>query len=756
MTSPDTDTITDGSSFTTYALTAYRDYAMSVITNRAIPSLSDGQKPVHRRLLFAMNEMRLLRSPSHIKSARVVGDVIGKLHPHGDVAVYEAMVRMAQDFSLRYPLVDGQGNFGSRDGDPSAAMRYTEARLMPIAELLLAEIGEGTVDFRDNYDGSTQEPIELPARLPFVLLNGATGIAVGLTTDIPSHNLCEVADAAIALAHNPDLDDDAILDIIKAPDFPTGAQIITPLSTIRDIYRSGRGSVRVRARWEVEELARGEWRIAITELPLNVSPSMIMAEIEDIVNPQPSGGSDKGHKRAQGSDAKAPLKALILSLVESIRDETGKDASLRLVIEPKSRRTDPKQIIDLLLAHTSLEANVSINFTVIDRMGNAACMPLASILREWVTFRIETIRRRTQFRLDNCNRRIHILEGRQLVILNIDDVIHLIRNSDEPKPALMDAYGLSEIQADDILDMPLRRLARLAGIELEQELGEKRSLRDSLLALLSDDVALRALLIDELTHDKGEYGDARRTLLEEATSMSPKAISIPVSNDPVTVVVSRNGWVRTRSGHDVDLKSITYKTGDSYWKSFACTTANNLAVLDNFGQVYTVAVSAIPGGKGDGVPLSASISLPNGAHIIDVLCAPDPQRCLVASSAGYGFVTTFGDLFTRHKSGKALLSVTSPGEPLPLLPLSADDPSVALLSSDNRLLVIDSNEVNVLTKGKGVKLISLSPGATLTLCTAPSDPALGVKSDAIEHCRGSRATKGTVLHKGRGARQLSL
>jgi topoisomerase-4 subunit A len=739
---------------TLYTDTAYLDYSMSVITNRAIPSLSDGQKPVHRRILYAMHEMHLLRSPGHIKSARVVGNVIGQWHPHGDVAVYEAMVRMAQDFSLRYPLVDGQGNFGSRDGDGAAAMRYTEARLTPIAELLLSELEEGTVDFRNNYDGSAREPVTLPARLPFVLLNGATGIAVGLSTDIPSHNLNEIVDACVALINDPSLSDDALLDIIPGPDFATGAQIITPPSVIRDIYRVGRGTLRVRARWTIEELARGDWRIVIYELPPNVAASTVMSEIEHIVNPQAAQGQDKGKGR---SGDRSPLKPLLLSLIENIRDESGKDAAMRLVIEPKSRRTDPQQIIDLLLAHTSLEANVAVNCTIIDSTGNAPCMPLADILRQWVAFRISTVRRRTQFRLDNTERRIHILEGRALVILHIDEVIRIIRNSDDPKVALIEAFGLSEVQADDILDMPLRRLARLAGIELDAELASKRSMRDDLVTLLNNDSALRELIVTELRADQATYGDARRTVLEAATSMSARAVSVPVVSDPVTVIVSAHGWARTRSGHDIDVTAIDYKTGDSYWHHFQCSTSDSLAVLDSTGQVYSISVSAIPGGKGDGVPLTSLISLTPGAHIVDVLYAPDDTKCLVVSDAGYGFVTPFGGLATRHKSGKVLLTLSNGAQPLPMVALPGDDPEVALVSSDNRMLVISTSSINELAKGKGVKLMQLAPQTRLIQCALVSSADLAVAGDVIDHCRGSRATKGVVLRTTRGGRyQLPL
>jgi topoisomerase-4 subunit A len=632
-------------------------------------------------------------------------------------------------------------------------MRYTEARLLPIADLLLSELGEDAVDFRDNYDGTMQEPVELPARLPIVLLNGASGIAVGLSTDIPSHNLREVSNAAIAIVANPTISDADIYEILRAPDFATGAQIITSLDTIRQIYMNGRGTLRVRSRWEIEQLAKGDWRIVITELPPNVSTSMVLAEIEHLVNPNPGNGA--GEKRKRGGGESSPMKAAILSLIDGIRDESGKDASVRLVIEPKTRRVDPDAVMKLLLAHTSLESNVSVNFTVIDTEGNAQCMPVATILRSWVDFRLVTIRRRSQFRLANLDRRIHILEGRQIVLLNIDDVIHTIRNADDPKPALQIRFALSDVQAEDILDMPLRRLARLAGIEIERELDQRRGERDEMVSLLGDESKLRALAVEEITADRDKYGDDRRTLLEEAEALSTSRIALPVSNDPVTVVLSKNGWVRTRSGHEVALDSLTYKNGDSYWQSFPCSTGDTLAILDSTGQIYNIPVSALPGGKGDGVPLVAQISITSNASIVDVWIIQPDTLCLVASNAGYGYLTESANLLTKMKGGKALLTLPSGASPLPISSVPSPDSELGLLSSDNRLLVIPASSVNHLPKGKGVKLIELTPGATMETAVPLPTKTLSVNDVLLEQCRGRRVSKGKVV-KGGGKRQMSL
>ncbi len=546
----------DGEALTlsTFAERAYLDYAISVVKGRALPDVCDGQKPVQRRILYAMNELGLNSTAKPRKSAAVVGDVLGKLHPHGDQSVYDALVRMAQDFSLRYPLIDGQGNFGSRDGDGAAAMRYTEARLTPIAKLLMDEIGMGTVDFQPNYDGSTEEPKLLPARLPMVLLNGASGIAVGLATEIPSHNLAEVAKAAVAMIRDPKMTHAELMAIIPGPDFPGGGQIITPPSQIQDMYASGRGSMKVRARWKIEELARGQWQAVVTELPPGTSSQKVLEEIEELTNPKIKLG-----KKALSPDQVA-LKALILNSLDTIRDESGRAAPVRLVFEPKSKNQDQTEFMLMLLAHTSLESSTSINLVMIGGDGRPRQKGLGDILREWIDFRFETVTRRTGYKLGKVKDRIHILEGREAILLNIDKVIQIIRNSDEPKAALIEAFKLSERQADDILEIRLRQLARLETIKIQQELAELRKEEKSLQDLLDNPGSMKRAIIREIEADAKQFGDARRTLIEEAQ----KAVAEQkVVDEPVTVIISEKGWVRARTGIGHDAAQFTFKAGDT-------------------------------------------------------------------------------------------------------------------------------------------------------------------------------------------------
>lgn len=514
----------------TFAERAYLDYAISVVKGRALPDVCDGQKPVQRRILFAMNELGLNSTAKPRKSAAVVGDVLGKLHPHGDQSVYDALVRMAQDFSLRYPLIDGQGNFGSRDGDGAAAMRYTEARLTPIAKLLMEEIDMGTVDFQPNYDGSTEEPKLLPSRLPFVLLNGASGIAVGMATEIPSHNLREVATAAVAIIRNPKLTHEELMAIVPGPDFPGGGQIITSPTAISDIYRSGRGSVKVRATWKIEDMARGQWQAVVTELPHGTSSQRVLEEIEELTNPKIKLG-----KKSLSPDQLA-LKQIMLSMLDTVRDESGREAAVRLVFEPKSKNQDPTEFTNMLLAHTSLETSVSINLVMIGGDGRPRQKSLGDILREWIDFRFTTITRRSQFKLQKVNDRIHILEGREAILLNIDKVIKIIRESDEPKPALMDAFRLSERQADDILEIRLRQLARLETIKIQQELAELRSEKSTLQDLLDNPSSMKRLVIKEIEADEKQFGDARRTLIEVAEKAT---VETKVIDEPVTLHVPK-------------------------------------------------------------------------------------------------------------------------------------------------------------------------------------------------------------------------
>ncbi|HRO61025.1 MAG TPA: DNA topoisomerase IV subunit A, partial [Burkholderiaceae bacterium] len=497
-----------------YAERAYLDYAVSVVKGRALPDVCDGQKPVQRRILHAMNEMGLGPSAKPVKSARVVGDLLGRFHPHGDVAAYDAMVRMAQGFTLRYPLIDGQGNFGSRDGDGAAAMRYTEARLTRHAELLLSEIDEGTVDFVPNYDGSTQEPRLLPARLPFVLLNGASGIAVGMATEIPPHNLREVAAACVLLLKNPQATLDELLALMPGPDFPGGGQIISAPSDIRDIYEGGRGSLKMRAKHRFEDLARGQWQLVITELPHGVSAQRILEEIEEITNPKVKAG-----KKSLSAE-QLQLKQGMLAVLDSVRDESGKEAAVRLVLEPRSSRIDQSELLNTLLAQTSLESSVPMNLVMIGADGRPRQKPLTGILIEWCAFRVETVTRRSRHRLAKIDDRIHILEGRQLVLLNIDEVIRIIRESDDPKPALIAAFGLSDRQAEDILEIRLRQLARLEAIRIEKELTGLHVDKRGLEALLASPAAMKRQVIKEIESDAKQYGDDRRTLIEAAERAS--------------------------------------------------------------------------------------------------------------------------------------------------------------------------------------------------------------------------------------------
>ncbi|HJV52696.1 MAG TPA: DNA topoisomerase IV subunit A, partial [Noviherbaspirillum sp.] len=572
----------DGEALTlaTFAERAYLDYAISVVKGRALPDVADGQKPVQRRILYAMHDLGLNSTAKPRKSAAVVGDVLGKLHPHGDQSVYDALVRMAQDFSLRYPLIDGQGNFGSRDGDGAAAMRYTEARLTPISKLLLDEIDMGTVDFQPNYDGTAQEPKLLPARLPFVLLNGASGIAVGLATEIPSHNLTEVAKAAVAMIRNPKMTHAELMEFIPGPDFPGGGQIITPASAIAEMYESGRGTLKVRARWKIEDLARGQWQAVVTELPPGTSSQKVLEEIEELTNPKVKAG-----KKSLLPEQLAQ-KQMILSVLDTVRDESGKDAPVRLVFEPKSKNQDQTEFMNILLANTSLESGASINLVMIGGDGRPRQKGLGQILREWIDFRFVTITRRTQFRLQKVDDRIHILEGREAVLLNIDKVIKIIRESDEPKPALMQAFRLSDRQAEDILEIRLRQLARLEAIKIQQELSELRKEKETLHDLLDNPASMKKLVIKEIEGDAKQFGDARRTLIKEAERAS---IEQKVIDEPVTVVISQKGWVRARTGHGHDPAQFTFKAGDSLYGTFECRTVDALLAFGSNGRIYSVA-----------------------------------------------------------------------------------------------------------------------------------------------------------------------
>ncbi|MDR5738860.1 DNA topoisomerase IV subunit A [Caballeronia sp. LZ016] len=701
QTAPDGEQLTLGD----YAERAYLDYAVSVVKGRALPDVSDGQKPVQRRILYAMSEMGLASTAKPVKSARVVGDVLGKYHPHGDQSAYDALVRLAQDFSMRYPLIDGQGNFGSRDGDGAAAMRYTEARLTPIARLLLDEIDQGTVDFMPNYDGSFEEPKLLPARLPFLLLNGASGIAVGLATEIPSHNLREVATAAVAMIRDPKLGHAAVMEKLNGPDFPGGGQIISSQAEISAAYESGRGSLKVRARWKIEDLARGQWQLVITELPPNTSGQKVLEEIEELTNPKIKLG-----KKTLTPD-QLQTKQTLLGLLDTVRDESGKDAPVRLVFEPKSSRIDQTEFVNSLLAHTSLESNAAINLVMIGADGRPRQKGIVEILHEWIGFRFVTVTRRTQHRLNKVNDRIHILEGRMIVFLNIDEVIRIIREAEEPKQALIARFKLSDRQAEDILEIRLRQLARLEAIKIEQELSDLRDEKTKLEELLNSDAAMKRLLIKEIEADAKQYGDDRRTLIQQATRATFEA---RVVDEPVTVVVSQRGWVRALKGHGLDPAGFTFKAGDSLYAAFQARTPDTLVAWGSNGRVYSVPVAALPGGRGDGVPVTSLIELGSGTHLLHYFAASADQQLLLASSNGFGFIAKIGDMVSRVKAGKAFMTIDEGATPLAPMPVVPGASHVACLSSMGRLLVFGMDEMKTLSGGgRGVTLMALDPKETL-------------------------------------------
>jgi len=758
----------DGIALGHYAQRAYLEYALSVVKGRALPDVCDGQKPVQRRILYAMSRMGLGFGGANgavgarpVKSARVVGDVLGRYHPHGDSAAYDALVRMAQDFSQRYPLIDGQGNFGSRDGDGAAAMRYTEARLARITNLLLDEIDEGTVDFQPNYDGSTEEPRQLPARLPFALLNGASGIAVGMATEIPSHNLREVADACVALIKNPKLSNEELFALIPGPDYPGGGQIISSASDIADAYASGRGSLKVRARWVIEDLARSQWQLVVNELPPGVSSQKVLEEIEELTNPKVKTG-----KKAL-SPEQTLLKATVLAVLDGVRDESSKDAPVRLVFEPKTRTIEQQELITTLLAHTSLETSSSINLTMVGLDGKPVPKTLRQMFEEWIAFRQTTVQRRSQHRLDKVLARIHILEGRQLVLLNIDEVIRIIRHSDEPKPALIARFKLSDRQADDILDIRLRQLARLEAIKIEQELKELREEQGRLEDILGSASSLRRLMVKEIEADAKTFADERRTLIQA----EKKAVAeVKVIDEPVTVVVSDKGWVRARQGHGHDPSSFAFKAGDELYDTFECRTVDQLIAFGSNGRVYSVPVASLPGARGDGQPVTTLVDVESGTQLVHYFAGPATLTLLISGSGGYGFICCIDNLISRNKAGKAFVNLAegetlcvpslvgggNGAEPLPIAT------HVACASTGGRILTFDITELKAMEKGgRGLMLMDLEAKDTLAGAAAYTrsitllgvgrggknrDETLEIRS--LNNAKAARARKGKVADLG--------
>ncbi|MDN8613791.1 DNA topoisomerase IV subunit A [Variovorax ginsengisoli] len=752
-----------------YAQTAYLEYALSVVKGRALPDVSDGQKPVQRRILYSMSRMGLGFGGANgtvgakpVKSARVVGDVLGRFHPHSDQAAYDALVRMAQDFSQRYPLVDGQGNFGSRDGDGAAAMRYTEARLARITSLLLDEIDEGTVDFIPNYDGSTEEPRLLPARLPFTLLNGASGIAVGLATEIPSHNLREVADACVALIKaNGKLTDDELFALVPGPDYPGGAQIISSAADIADAYRTGRGSLKVRARWKIEELARGQWQLVVNELPPGVSSQKVLEEIEELTNPKIRAG-----KKALSAE-QTQLKAAVLSLLDVVRDESSKDAPVRLVFEPKTSRISQDEFTTMLLSQTSLESSSSINLTMVGIDGKPTQKSLRQMLNEWIAFREITVEKRSRHRLGKVQDRIHILEGRQLVLLNIDEVIAIIRAAEDPKAALIARFNLSDRQAEDILEIRLRQLARLEAIKIEQELKGLREEQKKLEDILASPAALRRLLVKEIEADAKSFEDARRTLIQA----EKRAVAeVRVVDEPVTVIVSQKGWVRTQKGWASERAAgaaapeYSFKSGDALYGAFECRSVDTLLVFgtakDKGVRVYSVPVASLPGGRGDGQPVTTLIDLDSGTHVAHYFAGPLGASLLLANTGGYGFIAAVENMVSRQRGGKAFIDVGE-GEQLcrPSLvggaggaePMPAAT-HVACASTGGRILTFEIGELKALPKGgRGLTLIDLEAKDTLAGAAAYTR---SVKIEGIG--RGGKEREETLeirtLNNARGAR----
>ncbi|MBC5766348.1 DNA topoisomerase IV subunit A [Ramlibacter sp. GTP1] len=751
----------EGLDLATYAQRAYLEYALSVVKGRALPDVADGQKPVQRRILYSMYRMGLgfgggNAGAKPVKSARVVGDVLGRFHPHGDQAAYDALVRMAQDFSQRYPLIDGQGNFGSRDGDGAAAMRYTEARLAKISNLLLDEIDEGTVEFVLNYDGSTQEPVVLPARLPFTLLNGASGIAVGLATEIPSHNLREVAEACVALVKNPKLSDEDLFALLPGPDYPGGGQVISSAADIAEAYATGRGSLKVRARWKVEELARGQWQMVVTELPPGVSTQRVLEEIEELTNPKVKAG-----KKALSQD-QVQMKQTVLAVLDAVRDESSKDAPVRLVFEPKTSRIDQAELATTLLAHTSLETSAPINLTMVGLDGKPVQKSLRQMLVEWIEFRQRTIERRSRHRLGKVLDRIHILEGRQLVLLNIDEVIRIIRGSDEPKPALIDRFKLTDRQAEDILEIRLRQLARLEAIKIEQELKELREDQKKLEEILGSPAALRRLMVKEIEGDTKQFGDVRRTLIQA----EKKAVAeVKVVDEPVTVVVSQKGWVRARQGHGHDASSFAFKAGDGLYGTFECRTVDTLLAFGSNGRVYSVPVSVLPGARGDGQPVTTFIDLESGTQLVHYFAGAGTAWLLLAGSGGYGFLATVENMVSRQKGGKSFITVGE-GEtvcrPSPAnVPPQPAATHVACASSGKRILTFAIGELKPMPNGgRGLMLMELEKKEELVGAAAYTRSVkitgLGRGDKEREEVLEIRSLNNAQGHRGRKGRQADL
>lgn len=706
------DTDCDELTLAYFASRAYLEYAISVVKGRALPDVCDGMKPVQRRILYAMKRLGLNPDVKTVKSARVVGEVLGKYHPHGDSAAYDAMVRLAQDFTMRYPLVQGQGNFGSADGDGAAAMRYTEARLSKYADLLLGELDKGTVKFIPNYDGTHKEPVLLPARLPVLLLNGSSGIAVGMATEIPSHNLTEVGEAAIEVIRNPEITTDELLEIVKGPDFPGGAQVISSASDIKNVYRSGYGNLQVRATYHFEELSRGQWQLVFDSVPYKVSVMKVMSELEALTNPKaPQGKKSLTAKQQQD-------KQLIMNVMSGMRDESSAEAPVRLVIDPKSKSIDREELVSTILSKTSLETSCKFNLVVIGIDGKPRQKGLKDILSEWVSFRLRTVRARSQTSLNEAEARIHTLEGRLIVLVDIEEVIRIIRGADDPKKELITHFGLSDTQAEDILEIKLRQLASLDEVKLRKELEKLRNEAERLRGLLTDEKKLRREVTKEIRQDIDTYGDERRTLIEEAKGAS---IAKQVIDEPVTVIVSEKGFLRSRQGHGFDARAMNFKLGDKYRCSMECRSVDNLYILSNTGRIYSIPVSSLPSARGEGTHVSAFVQFQDGDVPFDYICGAPDTVLLFTSDAAMGFFCKMSDLAVRQRGGKSFF-ILDGAKPLPVQVSTPLTGWIAALSSSGRLVVFTTDELRALSSGgKGTTIMALQDNEKL-VAAVPISP----------------------------------
>jgi topoisomerase IV subunit A len=720
----------------TFTEKAYLDYSMYVILDRALPALGDGLKPVQRRIVYAMSELGLSAVAKHKKAALTVGDVLGKFHPHGDTACYEAMVLMAQPFAYRYPLIDGQGNWGSQDDPKSfAAMRYTEAKLTRYAEVLLAELSDGTVDWVPNYDGSREEPAFLPARLPNLLLNGTTGIAVGMATDIPPHNLREVAAAAVQLLEEPDATTAALMKHVKGPDLPTGAEIISPRADLKEFYDKGVGSFKARATWEIEE-----GNAVITAFPYQVSPTRVMEQIAE------------------------QMRAKKLPMIDDLRDESDHDNPTRLVLVPRSNRVDLTEVMNHLFATTDLERNYRVNLNIIALDGRPRVMGLKEILGEWLEFRTRSVTRRLEHRLAKVGRRLHILDGLLIAFLNLDEVIRIIRREEEPKPVLMKRFKLADEQAEEILNTRLRHLAKLEEMKIREEQKTLAAEREELEGLLKSKAKLKKLIAAEIRADADKYGDERRTKIIEREAAQAIDETSLIPNEPVTVVLSRGGWVRSAKGHEVDVATLSYKGGDAFQALARGRSLQNAVFIDSTGRTYTLPAHSLPSARGYGEPLSGRLDPPDGAKFAGVMIGEPDDLWLLASDAGYGFTARLKDLVSDRRAGKTVLSVPENAQVLAPAAVASADSLVAVVSSEGKLLAFKVDEVPEMPRGKGNKLYDIPgkkararselmtavtvvpPEATLVLWSGNTSKVLEWRD--LKDYFGQRAQRGAVLRRG--------